>query len=567
MLSDNFEIGVPVTKPEGKSADGDDDDQDTSEKKTILDPIKLEKDEKAKDMIILNIGNQVLRKIKHCTTAASMWSSLERLYLSKSLPNRIFVQSLFYTFKCDSSKTIDINVDEFLKIVAEMGSLSVSVTDEIHAIVFLSSLPASYDQLKHTLKYGKDSLTLEEVISAARSKQREIQDSGRSEKGTATVLYSSDRGRQSRREQSDTRGSKNRSKSRGRKVTCWYCKKEGHVKAECFARKKRMEQDSDGEAGVAISQLDAPSALATVGDDASMNWVIDSGCTHHMTCHREWFIDFKEVKSAKILLGDYHTVETLGIGTVKLNTHGGTVKMLKNVRYVPSLRRNLISTGTLDKLGFKHCGDDDKIIFMKNSKVALWGPLVNGLYILEGETVVPEACNAEGLKQQVPVWHSRLGHTSHKNLQTLVRHGVLEKKDVGPEFFCEHCVMAKAKRVSFGDGKHNTSNVLEYVHADLWGSPNVHPSFSGNRYFLSIIDDHSRKVWIWFLRTKDETFDSFSEWKSLVENQVDRRVKCLRTDNGLEFCNHVFDEFCRKYGIKRHRTCSYTPQQNGVARG
>lgn len=150
VLSDNFEIEVPVTKEEGKKVD--DDDSGTSEVKTILDPVKLEKDEKAKDMIILNIGNQVLRKIKHCTTAASMWSSLERLYLSKSLPNRIFVQSLFYTFKCDSSKSIDINVDDFLKIVAEMGSLSVNVTDEIQAIVFLSSLPSSYDQLKHTLK-------------------------------------------------------------------------------------------------------------------------------------------------------------------------------------------------------------------------------------------------------------------------------------------------------------------------------------------------------------------------------------------------------------------------------
>lgn len=50
----------------------------------------------------------------------------------------------------------------------------------------------------------------------------------------------------------------------------------------------------------------------------------------------------------------------------------------------------------------------------------------------------------------------------------------------------------------------------------------------------------------------------------LVENQVDKKVKCLRTDNGLEFCNRLFDEFCRKYGIARHRTCAYTPQQNGV---
>lgn len=88
---------------------------------------------------------------------------------------------------------------------------------------------------------------------------------------------------------------------------------------------------------------------------------------------------------------------------------------------------------------------------------------------------------------------------------------------------------------------------------------------SGNQYFLSIIDDHSRKVWVWFLKTKDETFSKFCEWKKLVENQVYRRVKCLRTDNGLEFCNSMFDEFCRKHGVERLRTCTCTPQQNDVA--
>jgi len=125
--------------------------------------------------------------------------------------------------------------------------------------------------------------------------------------------------------------------------------------------------------------------------------------------------------------------------------------------------------------------------------------------------------------------------------------------------------MGNAKKVSFNVGKHNSEEILSYVHADLWGSQNVTPSMSGNKYFLSIIDDKSRKVWLYFLRSKDETFDKFCEWKELVENQTDKRVKCLRTDNGLEFCNIKFDSYCKKYGIERHRTCTYTPQQNGVA--
>ena len=104
---------------------------------------------------------------------------------------------------------------------------------------------------------------------------------------------------------------------------------------------------------------------------------------------------------------------------------------------------------------------------------------------------------------------------------------------------------------------------LDYIHADLWG-PAKEATFGGNRYFLSIIDDFSRKVWVYLLKSKDQILESFKTWKTLVENQVDRKVKCLRTDNGLEFCNTAFDNFYKENGILRHRTVPYTPQQNGV---
>lgn len=137
-----------------------------------------------------------------------------------------------------------------------------------------------------------DGTTLKPSTNPDRSRQREIHDSGKNEKSSTTALYTSDRGRQGRRENGDSRSNRGRSKSKGRKVTCWYCKKEGHVKADCYARKKRMEQDSDGEAAIAISQVEPQNALTVTGDEARENWVIDSGCTHHMTCRRDWFIDF-----------------------------------------------------------------------------------------------------------------------------------------------------------------------------------------------------------------------------------------------------------------------------------
>lgn len=73
--------------------------------------------------------------------------------------------------------------------------------------------------------------------------------------------------------------------------------------------------------------------------------------------------------------------------------------------------------------------------------------------------------------------------------------------------------MGKAKKLSFNVGRNRTDDVLRYLHADLWGSPSVTPSLSGKQYFLSIIDDKSRKVWVMFLKKKMKLLTSFANEK------------------------------------------------------
>jgi transposase InsO family protein len=91
------------------------------------------------------------------------------------------------------------------------------------------------------------------------------------------------------------------------------------------------------------------------------------------------------------------------------------------------------------------------------------------------------------------------------------------------------------------------------------------PSLGKSVYYVSFIDDFSRKTWIYFLRNKSEVFDKFKEFKGLVENQIEKKIKVLRTDNGGEFYGNEFEEFCKKCGIERQMNTPYTPQQNGVA--
>ena len=82
---------------------------------------------------------------------------------------------------------------------------------------------------------------------------------------------------------------------------------------------------------------------------------------------------------------------------------------------------------------------------------------------------------------------------------------------------------------------------------------------------LKIINDFSCKIYVFFLNQKSDVFSTFKDWKTMIEKQTWRLVKCLRTDNGLEFCSDEFNTLCKKEGIIRHCTVRHTPQQNGVA--
>ena len=97
------------------------------------------------------------------------------------------------------------------------------------------------------------------------------------------------------------------------------------------------------------------------------------------------------------------------------------------------------------------------------------------------------------------------------------------------------------------------------MHSDVFG-PVIVPSLGKSMYYVSFIDDFSRNIWIYFLQKKSEVFAKFKEFKALVENQSEKKIKVLRKDNGGEFCGNEFEDFCKKCGIARQKTTPYTPQ-------
>jgi transposase InsO family protein len=210
--------------------------------------------------------------------------------------------------------------------------------------------------------------------------------------------------------------------------------------------------------------------------------------------------------------------------------------------------------------------------------VLLKGFQFGTLYKLQGSTI-SDGCNSSivpdiGVEEErtptifgenVMMWHQRLGHIREKGLRLLHGKGMIGgMSNFSLDFdFYEHCVYGKHNRVRLPLGATREEGILHLVHSDVFG-PVSDPSLGKFVYYVSFIDEFLRNTWIYFLRNKSKVFDMFKEFKALVENQTEIKIKVLRTDNGREFFGNEFEELCKKCGIERKNNTPYTPQHNGV---
>ena len=103
--------------------------------------------------------------------------------------------------------------------------------------------------------------------------------------------------------------------------------------------------------------------------------------------------------------------------------------------------------------------------------------------------------------------------------------------------------MENRKRVRFLIiGKEKKSEKLELVHLNVWGLTQL-SSLGGSHYYVIFIDDSTRKTWVYFLKQKYNVFETFKKWKALVENEIGKKLKCLRSNNGDEYCSTIFEDF------------------------
>jgi hypothetical protein len=165
-------------------------------------------------------------------------------------------------------------------------------------------------------------------------------------------------------------------------------------------------------------------------------------------------------------------------------------------------------------------------------------------------------------------WHLRFGHLHFNGLKLLSSGGIVHglPQIDSSNHVCGGCVLGKQSRLSFPSGiAWRAKALLQLLHTDICG-PLDPISFGGNKYFITFIDDFSRKSWAYFLKEKSSTLVVFKNFKALAEAESNCKLVTVKSDRGGEYTSNAFQDCCRENGIRHQLIVAYTPQQNGIAK-
>ncbi|KAF5822598.1 putative RNA-directed DNA polymerase [Helianthus annuus] len=319
------------------------------------------------------------------------------------------------------------------------------------------------------------------------------------------------------------------------------------------------DQEKSNMGGMSACMSGFLSCSSSVCFSHEYNWVVDSGANQHMIKSDKDMFNCIDVSECGLKVGHPNgtSVSVLKIGDLKLINN----VIIKDVFYVPGYSVNLLSVHKLakdNKIAVLFNENNCMLQDLRSKKILVIGRQENGLYFVGRNGNFANLCFNSSVKSDL--WHSRLGHPSDQVLAVLKDSLDVKIVEHNP---CEVCHRSKQVRVPFPLSDHKSKELGDLIHLDLWGPYKV-SSYEGYKYFLTVVDDFTRTVWCYMLKSKVEVFENLKYFYELVLTQFKKKVKMFRSDNGTEFINNQMSTFCKQKGIVHQTSCSYTPQQNGV---
>ena len=577
-------------------------------------------DKRALAIIYQGIGEDLLLSIADKKSSKDAWEAIKTVHLGADKVKKARAQTLKAEFESIRMKETDL-LDDFCmrlnSLVTNIRALGETVEEAYVVKKLLRVVPAKFLHIASAIEqFGNlETMSVEEIVGSLKAHEERLK--GQDDNIGGQLLLTEEEW--SKREGSekkllltreewikkttrggDSGGYENRSKdNRGfrgdrSRVRCFNCQNQGHYARECRKPKREqraeanLTQINDDEPALLVAELkpytnvrDAKmmlhntgivKATTIIGKEIESKieeniWYLDNGASNHMTGHREKFTKLDESVAGQVKFGDGSVVHIRGKGSIQLLCKNGEERELKDVFFIPSLRSNIISLGQLSEEGNKVILDGDQLWVYDTSGKLLMRVRrsSNRLYKLS----IQEnrgTCLLTKAEETSRLWHLRLGHVNYQAMQEMSKHHMVNGMPVlsQPKALCDGCLLSKQTRKPFPTRSNFSAKTpLALIHGDLCG-PISPPTPAGNKYFMLLVDDFTRMMWVYMLKSKEDALMNLKCFKALVEKDGKPGIQVFRTDRGGEFCSHDFTKFCEEAGILRHFTAPYSPQQNGV---
>ena len=513
------------------------------------------------------------------TTAKEFLADIEKRFVKNEKAEIGTILTNLISMRYKGKGNIREYIMEMSHLASKLKALKLDLSEDLLVYLVLISLPGTFNQFKVSYNCQKETWSLNELISHCVQEEERLK-LDKTESAHLSLTSKSKRKKIRDKEAADKTPQKKQQKQKSTSVDdkgCFFCGGADHKKKQCtnyhaWRAKKGMLL------GLVCSEVN----LASV---PSHTWWIDSGATTHISVSMQGCLSCRKPSDGEryIYVGDGKTVQVEAIGKFRLLLKTGFYLDLDETFIVPSFRRNLISISTLDKYGYSCSFGNGNFSLFLDSKLIGSGPLLHNdnLYTIDIIASYNESLHVStrGAKRKLTdensaaLWHKRLGHISKRRIERLVSDGILGPLAFTDMDVCVDCI--KGKQTNKRRFEANRSlDVLELIHTDICG-PFPSPSWNGQHYFITFIDDFSRYGYLYLIHDKSQSLDVFKNYKAEVENQLGKRIKSIRSDRGGEYYGRYdgsgeqrpgpFAKFLEECGIVLQYSMPGSPTMNGVA--